>query len=338
MRKTFVLFFLSLFIVSFNLPVVDAATRIRKNTPARYTTTQYRPPVSTTYYTTQYVGSSVSTNTYYYSQTYLQGYTYSSTPTPGYYYYPNSTNTNSVVQIIPAHSNSNHYYTPQNYTPGSAAVTVYSNGQYYYPGNYTYVTTVASYPGCNKSNIIIGGQEWSACNSIDRNTSSSQQSGWFFAGDMQSTFLSYNGMWNSLAWQGKQTRNSSWTQWPCAEGYRIPTRHEWETAIFYARQNGKTLATLLGLPYNGAFYGYRDSDGNVTLSNRADVNWAYWTSTIDGSNPTILHLASGYAGYRTDGTDYSRSYNSTRWQYGETGLSLIQSNYSEIANVRCIKK
>ena len=144
-------------------------------------------------------------------------------------------------------------------------------------------------------------------------------------------------MGNSLAWQGVQTRSSSWTHGPCASGYRLPTRGEWETAIWYARQNGVTLASLLSLSYNGGFYGYRDNAGNVTLSARTDVNGAYWSSTVEGSSPVVLHLASGYAGYRTDGTDYARNIDTARWQYNDTGLVLVQSNYSEIANVRCIK-
>ena len=98
-----------------------------------------------------------------------------------------------------------------------------------------------------------------------------------------------------------------------------------------------TLASLLSLSYNGGFYGYRDNAGNVTLSARTDVNGAYWSSTVEGSSPVVLHLASGYAGYRTDGTDYARNIDTARWQYNDTGLVLVQSNYSEIANVRCIK-
>lgn len=339
MKKILALLVFFFMFSSILIQTADASTRIRKKTPARYTANQnyYIPAPSPVYYGTPYTTyNGVTTQTYYFSQTYIQGYTYSSTPTPGYYYYPN-VNTNNIVQIIPA-GVSSHYYTPQNYTAGTATVNVYNNGQYYYPNNYPYAATSATYPGCNKSNIIIGGQQWASCNATDKGTSSSNQSGWFFGGDTQSSFLSYNGMGNSLAWQGRQTRSASWTHGPCADGYRLPTRGEWETAIYYARQNGVSLATLLGLSYNGGFYGYRDSEGNVTLSSRADVNGAYWTSTLEGSTPTILHLASGYAWYRTDGTDYSRSNDSARWVYTDTGLHLMQSTYSELANVRCIKK
>lgn len=354
MRKLFSFLIICLFGMTILLPSVDASVRIRTRTPSYqanthyYQTTQnynsayYKPHQnqSVVYYGNPYtVQNWTTTRTYYFSSTYLQWYTYYSTPTPGYYYYLPVTN-NGIIQVQPSSNQTywqqNQYYTPQNYAPGTSG-RYPTQGQYYYPQNYGYVITVAAYPWCNKANILVGGQEWSACNSTDRSKSSSNQSWWFFGGDVQSTFLSYNGMGNSLAWQGKQSRASSWYQGACASGYRLPTRGEWETAIFYARQNNRSVATLLDLAYNGAFYGYRDSAGNVTLSARADVNWAYWTSTTDGSTPTILHLASWYAWYRTDGTDYVRNIDTTRWQYSDTGLALVASNYSELANVRCIK-
>ncbi len=281
MRTLFVTLALSLFIVSLSAQTADASTRTRKSTPARLTATQYYTvaPTQTVYYGNPYtVTNAGTTQTYYYSPTFIQGYTYYSTPTPGYYYYlPVKTNT---YYTQPTYTN-NAYYTPQNYAQGTVTVYTQNQGQYYYPSQYPYTSTITSYPGCSKANIVIGGQEWSSCNATDRGTSHQDQSGWFFAGDTQSTFLSYNGMGNSLAWQGKQTRTQSYAQGPCASGYRIPTRGEWETAIFYARQNNTSLAAMLSLPYNGSFYGYRDSDGNVTLSARADVNGAYWSSTFE---------------------------------------------------------
>ncbi|MFZ2255469.1 MAG: hypothetical protein WAW59_04225 [Patescibacteria group bacterium] len=340
--KNFLALFTSVLLLSgIMIQTAEGATRIRTKNPAQYTTSPYYAPapvVHPVYYGNPYtVNNGATTQTYYFSPTYIQGYTYYSTPTPGYYYYlPVRTN---VVYTQPVYNyHTNQYYTPQNYTQGTATVHVQNQGQYYYPSNYPYVTATSTYPGCNKANILIGGQEWAGCNSTDRNTSAYNQSGWFFGGDTQSSFLSYNGMGNSLAWQGRQTRSTSWTYGPCADGYRLPTRGEWETAIYYARQNGTSLASLLSLSYNGSFYGYRDTSGNVTLSARTDVNGAYWTSTFEGSNPTVLHLASGYAGYRTDGTDYSRTVDTNRWQYTDTGLYLTQSNYSEMANVRCIKR
>lgn len=314
---------------------VDAASqRIRKRVPARQTVVQYyNQPVYTT--TTN---RPVTNQSYSYSETYIAGYTYYSTPKPGYYYYygtPTSSQQTVYVQNPYAQYQNNHYHTPQNYPTGTTNTPV--TQVYYYPSNYTYTSTSASYPGCSRTNILIGGQEWAGCNATDRSASAVDQSGWFFGGDAQSSFISYNGMGNTLSWQGRQTRAQSWTQGPCASGYRLPTRGEWETAIYYARLGGTSLASLLSLPYNWAYYGYRDTAGDVTLSHRADVNGAYWTSTLEGNTPTVLHLGSSYAGYRTDGTDYSRSSNSTRWQYSDTGLALVQSQYSELANVRCIK-
>jgi uncharacterized protein (TIGR02145 family) len=330
--------------------VSTAEARTRTRTPARTNVVYVTVPSSgivsptpTNYNTYSY--NSQTGQAYYYSEYYQSGYTYYSGPKPGYYYYftvPNTQNSHYYNQggyVTYTNTNpGNGYYTPQNYAGGTANVAQYTQGQYYYPQNYPYTTTVTTYPGCTRADITIGGQVWSGCNSTDRNTSTAGQSGWFFGGDTQSTFLSYNGMGKSLSWQGKQTRSASWTTGPCASGYRLPTRGEWETAIWYARQNSTSLASLLSLSYNGAYYGYRDSAGNVSLSARADVNGAYWTSSVEGSNPTVLHFASNYAGYRTDGTDYSNTSSSYRWQYSDTGLSLVQSDYSEIANVRCIKK
>lgn len=232
MRKFLSLLLVSVFAMTTLFPAVDASVRIRTRTPAYQTTNTYYQNIqpyntlqntSVVYYGSPYtIQNGNTTRTYYYSPTYLQGYTYYSTPTPGYYYYLPVLN-NGIIQVQPAYNQTytypqhnqyyqnNQYYTPQNYNAGTSGVYPQQN-QYYYPQNYMYVTTVSTYPGCNKANILIGGQEWSACNSTDRATSTSNQSGWFFAGDVQSTFLSYNGMGNSLAWQGKQTRTSSWTQ------------------------------------------------------------------------------------------------------------------------------
>lgn len=331
-------------LTTYMIESVDASSRVRRSNPARLATTQnYVVPVinqNVYYYGTPYtINNGWVVQTYYYSPTYIQWYTYYYTPKPGYYYYVDNTTTPVVYTTVNTTTHNNRYYTPQNYTQWTATVVqTYSNGQHYYPSNYPYTSTSVAYPGCSKTNIFIWWQEWSSCNATDRNSSSTNQSGWFFAWDRQSSFLSYNGMGNSLAWQWLQTRTTDSIHGPCAEWYRLPTRSEWETAIHYARLNWTSLANLLWLSNNGWFYGYRDTAGNVTLSSRADINWSYWTSTYDGSSPIVLHLSSGYAGYRTDGTDYSRSSQSVRWQHSDAWLALVQSTFSEIANVRCIKK
>jgi hypothetical protein len=171
---------------------------------------------------------------------------------------------------------------------------------------------------------------------------SDDRSGWFFANDMYSSFVGYNGLGNRIEWQGKVIPESNWNDGPCAEGYRLPTRGEWETARYYARLNNTSLKSLLSLPLNGAYRGYKDSNSDVRLEARYDVDGAYWSSTVEYNNggyfPVVLHFNSSYAGYRTDGTDYSYSSNSYRWQYTDTGLELVGGTSSELANVRCIKK
>ena len=68
---------------------------------------------------------------------------------------------------------------------------------------------------------------------------------------------------------------------PCAKGYHVPNRGEWEVAIYSARLNNTPVAALLGLPYNGGYRTFRDSDGDITVEARTDVLGAYWSSTYD---------------------------------------------------------
>jgi len=58
-----------------------------------------------------------------------------------------------------------------------------------------------AYPGCDRADIIIGGQVWAGCNATTQSKGSSEKSGWFFAGDKSASFLSYNGLAERLAFQ-----------------------------------------------------------------------------------------------------------------------------------------
>lgn len=127
---------------------------MRTRNPAQYNTAPYYTPQPVYYGNTYTANNGISSQIYYYSQAYISGYTYYSTPTPGYYYYLPVRNTNVSVQSAYINQN-NRYYTPQNYVVGTPNTQVYSNGQYYYPNNYPYTTTVSSYPGCSKANILI---------------------------------------------------------------------------------------------------------------------------------------------------------------------------------------
>lgn len=209
----------------------------------------------------------------------------------------------------------------------------------YQPTNYT--SYQSKYPGCNNADIIIGGQVWASCNALDKNIGSDSRSWWFFARDSRATFAGYNGFGGRLEWLGKVTSDSNWTEGPCATGYRLPTRGEWETALYSARLNGVSLANLLNLPTNGGYRANRDTNGDIILESRYDVNGAYWTSSFEyngGYYPTVLHLGSTYQNYRLSGTDMSYNSSNYRWQYTDIGLELVAGTSQEIANIRCIRK
>ena len=58
-----------------------------------------------------------------------------------------------------------------------------------------------AYPGCDRSDIIVGGQIWAGCNAMTQAKGSSEKSGWFFAGDKYASFIAYNGMDQRLSFQ-----------------------------------------------------------------------------------------------------------------------------------------
>jgi hypothetical protein len=163
------------------------------------------------------------------------------------------------------------------------------------------------------------------------------KTGWFFAGDRESSFTSNNGSSTALEWMGKQTRESSWNVGPCATGYRLPTRSEWETLQSYARAGSTSIASLISLGQNGSYQGSRNTNGDIVITGRLSASAAYWSSSVDGGVPIVMHVGSTYAGYNTTGTDYGYVNNGYQWTYGDTGLALLRSTTGELANVRCIK-
>ncbi len=212
-------------------------------------------------------------------------------------------------------------------------------GNTYIP-SYTYIQDSSTYPGCGQADIIIGGQIWASCNVYSKSTGSNEKSGWFFAKDSKASFVSYNGLWAPLEWKWKVKSMSSWYRGPCANWYRIPSRWDWETALYYARLNKTSVSNLLNLPTNGGFRGQKDSDGDVLINGQLDVLGSYWTSSVEFGNyakPIIMRINGVYQNYRLDGTYYSQKDSGYQWQYGENGLSLVTATSSDLANVRCIK-
>lgn len=136
---------------------------------------------------------------------------------------------------------------------------------------------------------------------------------------------------------GKQTRESSPSIGPCATGYRLPTRGEWETLQSYARAGSTTIASLISLGQNGSYQGSRNTNGDIVIIGRLSASAAYWSSSVEGGVPVVMHVASSYAGYNTTGTDYGYVNNAYQWTYTDTGLALLRSTTGELANVRCIR-
>ena len=364
------------FIFSLLVPVADASIRIRRSA-LNQPNTVYVPyyPQQQTYqqsYQNYVVPQQYQTagNTYYFSPIYVSGYTFYSTPTPGYYLYNSNPTTTSNIQ-------QGKYYFSQNYvsgytyystpTPGYyyyLGTTPVDNNQYYnnsyynntpvYPANNsnmictiinsryqcvtnTYGPNYATYPGCSAPDIIIGGQIWASCNAIDRNLGSTNKTGWFFAGDRESSFTSYNGNDTALEWMGKQTRESSWNIGPCATGYRLPTQGEWNTLQSYARAGNTTISSLISLGQNGSYQGSRNTNGDITITGRLSATAAYWSSSVESGVPIVMHVGSTYQGYNTTGTDYGYVNSGYQWTYGDTGLSLLRATTGELANVRCMR-
>lgn len=264
---------------------------------------------------------------YYFSPIFVQGYTYYSTPVPGYYYYFPTT-------IVNNYENSMDYNHSLVHNRWMICVNINGN---YQCNNNSYRPLYSTYPGCSSPDIIIGGQIWASCNALNRNGGSSSKSGWFFAWDIKSSFISYNGINTTLEWIGKQTWEKSWNIGPCANGYRLPTRGEWETLRSYARANWSSVASLISLPQNGAYQWYRNTNGDIVVSGRLPVDAAYWASSQIGERSMVMHIGSSYAGYNTSGTDYGYAYTGYQWTYTDTGLQLIESTTGELANVRCIR-
>lgn len=360
MRTLISLLFAGIFAITSVVPIADAHTiRIRKgrsrgysfehkNISSQYRTTPtvYSPQASVYYYSlypqvgytyaehpkpwyyrydTTSPSSGIEQGRYYYSSQYKQGYTFMYSPKPWYYYHLPSV----AVRTSPSH--------PRYPINHPDMICVEMHGVYQCTNNRT-VVPYTSYPWCTARDIVIGNQVWASCNALDTNKGSSSRSGWFFAGDTQSTFESYNAANAVLEWAGWQRRTKSWKIGPCAESYRLPTRSDWITLQSYANANKKSIANIINLPLNAGYIATRNSYGDIAIDGRLSVGASYWTSTHYNQSPIVMRIGSRYLWYHTNGTEFGYVNKGYEWIDTDTGLSLINSTAGELANVRCIKK
>jgi hypothetical protein len=206
----------------------------------------------------------------------------------------------------------------------------------------SYAAWSQSYPGCGAWDIIVGEQIWASCNAVGRGEGSDNFSGWFGWGQTLPILTSING--RSTLYEGitraKSSSTTDWSRGPCASGYRIPTRYEWEDVILNARRNNSSVATLLKLPLNGAKLITRDKKGNITGLKSINYEGSYWTSSsenIPGRSPMIMHIGQSYGYSKYDGTESSISNTGYEWKWNENGKELVERSMDEVANVRCIR-
>lgn len=198
--------------------------------------------------------------------------------------------------------------------------------------------SVSAYPGCPRWDIIIGGQIWAACNATVKWGSTSDISGWFLSGGKNPVFLSRN--WSLSLSPFKKIGNASdFQNGPCAPGYTLPTRGDWETIISAARLNQTSVANLLSLPQNSGWI-VQKTKNKTSLIARQNIMGSYWSSTVEdiyGNRPIVFHISSAFGNTRLDSTDPTNTETGYSWQRTDTGLELVPSENTEIANVRCIR-
>lgn len=188
-----------------------------------------------------------------------------------------------------------------------------------------------TYMGCDKPDITIGRQVWSACNVGATVSWTGEESyGDHFA----------FGTWTKIEDLDRKQYNiqkPKWIekdQWVCAVNYHIPTIEEFKEVAWYlscklstipTSSNGKSCGTLVAdkliLPSAGYYNNYFTPYG-FRIRNLARYNGVYWTSTTQSS------ISSWEIGFNLDPEDRS---------YGGVGVSANIWEKMNGLSVRCIR-
>lgn len=178
-----------------------------------------------------------------------------------------------------------------------------------------------TYPGCNKPNIIIGKQIWSACNV-----------GSTVSGTGSESFGDYFAFWVGTNLKSVDRKNYSlikkykWVekdQWVCASNYHIPNLTEWQelSKTYSCSSNDKNkfcaiaISQKLLLPSAG--YNFADYWNSNGIFKKKDLGWfdtLYWTSSVQ-SETTARRFGLKVSSNNTDYSNISLSADSKVYWY-----------------------
>jgi uncharacterized protein (TIGR02145 family) len=100
---------------------------------------------------------------------------------------------------------------------------------------------------------------------------------------------------NNNLWQGVNGTNN-----PCPNGYRLPTKSEWDAERLSWSSQGAAgaFASVLKLPMAGVFDTYLNANGSFRLQSTYSI---YWTSTVSSYLGENLQISASSNIWSTNG-------------------------------------